>query len=301
MRSLISSELLRIWSRRVTRVLTLLALVGIAIGVTIAAVKSNRPSAAQLALDRTRYERDLQRCLSGRLVAPDQLPPGTTLAGFCRTNIRRENYDSGNQLRLTALPGILKGSAFALIVVGLVIGASSVGAEWQHGTMATLLTWEPRRVRVLLTRAAVVTIAVTILALALLIALGLGLIAVAALHGTTEGAWLRETAGTAIRIAITAGVASALGLAIATIGRNTAAALGAVFVYLAIVESLLRSLIPRLTPSMLGTNLIVFVDGRPGNPGTSTISVGRAALTLAIYAIGLFIVALAFFRARDVT
>lgn len=305
MSPLIGSEVLRISSRRMVRMLALLALVGITIGVTIGAVKSQRPDAAQLAVARSRYERELRRCLSGRLVPADQLPSGVTLPDFCTANIRPQNFENGNQLRLSALPDIFKGSAFVLIVIGLVIGASSVGADWQHGTMATLLTWEPRRIRVLLTRVAVVTGTVMLLALALLAVLGLAIAAAAAVRGSTEGAdgaWLRQSAGAALRIGAAAVVGSALGLAIATIGRNTAAALGAVFVYLAVAESLLRSLVPRLAPAMLSTNVVVFVDGRPGSPGTSsTISVAHAALAMAVYAIALLCVALGFFRARDVT
>lgn len=60
MSSLIGSEVLRISSRRIVRALALVALAGIAIGVTIGAVRSQRPSAAQMTSARSQYERQLR-------------------------------------------------------------------------------------------------------------------------------------------------------------------------------------------------------------------------------------------------
>src|SRR3954469_3289779 len=44
---------------------------------------------------------------------------------------------------------LLTGAATILMAVAVVLGASATGAEWQSGTFASLLTWEPRRQRVL--------------------------------------------------------------------------------------------------------------------------------------------------------
>ena len=45
---------------------------------------------------------------------------------------------------------ILTVTAFFLVVGALFAGASVAGAEWRAGSMTTLLTWEPRRVRVII-------------------------------------------------------------------------------------------------------------------------------------------------------
>lgn len=253
MTDLIRSELIRIWSRRMVRVLALLSLAGSAVGVTIGAVNSH----------------------------------------------------AGSGLQLFGLPDILRGTSFIVFVMGLMIGSSSVGADWQQGTMATLLTWEPRRMRVFITRAAVVTCFVFVLVVVLLAALSLMFAAGAVLRGGTDGtggAWLRDVVGTTVRIGIASAVAAALALAIGMVGRNTAAALGVVFGYLAIAESLLRALIPGISNELLSTNVVVFIDGRAGTSETgSIVTVASAAITMAIYAGVLLVVALALFRTRDVT
>lgn len=298
---LIRSELLRIWSRRIVRVLTILAVLGILVGVTIGAVQSREPD---LVAARQAYEETNQRCLAGGFVPEDQLPPDVTIEEFCADNVQLDTFIQGS-LRLSSLSALLKGTAFILIVVGLVIGASSVGADWQAGTMAVLLTWEPRRLRVFLVRVGVVVVSLFILAVALQSVFSLALAAAASLRGTTVGTespWLIGVVWTVLRIAGTAALGAWLGVTLATIGRNTAAALGVAFGYIAIVESLLRGFIPKISRSLLSTNLVVFVDGRAGASETgSTISVGGAAIAIALYAGVLLIVALTLFRTRDVT
>jgi ABC-2 type transport system permease protein len=301
MMNLVRSELLRIWSRRMVRVLAIVAVLGIVVGVAIGAVQSKKPD---LSAAEGIYEQELQRCLAGELVPEDQLSPGETLEGFCADNLRLENYVAGS-LRLGELPQILKGTAFILIVLGLVVGASSVGADWQVGTLAALLTWEPRRTRVFAVRVAVVVAFVFAFAVALQAVLSASIAAAAVLRGTTVGTespWLSGVLGTALRIAGASALGAWLGVTLAMIGRNTAAALGVAFGYLAIVESLLRGFIPKISGSLLSTNLVVFVDGKAGTSETgSAIAVGGASITIAIYAGVLLIVALALFRTRDVT
>jgi ABC-2 type transport system permease protein len=158
---------------------------------------------------------------------------------------------------------------------------------------------------VFLTRVGVVVVSVFVLAVALQAVLSLALAAAAALRGTTVGTespWLAGVVGTALRIAGASALGAWLGVTIAMVGRNTAAALGVAFGYLAIVESLLRGFIPKISGSLLSTNLVVFVDGKAGTSETgSLIAVGDAVVTIAIYASVLLIVALVLFRTRDVT
>ncbi|MEO8422926.1 MAG: hypothetical protein ABI595_03330 [Actinomycetota bacterium] len=283
------------------RVLAIVAVLGTTAGVTIGAIQSHPPD---LVSAQRNYEDDRQHCLAGDFISEDQLPPDVTIDEFCDDNVRLENY-ANDSLRLSELSPILKGTAFILIVLGLVIGASSVGADWQVGTMAALLTWEPRRVRIFLVRTAIVLASVFVLAVALQCVLALEFAAAAAVRGTTVGTgdpWLRGVAGTVLRIAGASAFGASLGVTLAMIGRNTAAALGVAFGYLAIVESLLRGFIPKISGSLLSTNLVVFVDGRAGTSESgSAIAVGTASITIAIYAGVLLLVALALFRTRDVT
>ena len=77
----------------------------------------------------------------------------------------------------------------------------------------------------------------------------------------TEPGWLGDLLGTMARISVVASAIASIGAAVATIGRNTAAALGAVFVYLALLESLLRGLRPMLSRFMLGDSAVVLISG----------------------------------------
>jgi hypothetical protein len=186
-----------------------------------------------------------------------------------------------------------------------VIGASSVGADWQQGTMGTLLTWEPRRVRVFAVRVVTIALVVAVLSLALQALLALGIAFVAATRGSvrgTDGAWVADVVATAGRIAAVSALTAVVGAAIAGIGRHTAAAMGAVFVYLAVVESLLRGLIPDWIPNMLSTAMVILIDGRAQDAGSGEIvTVERALVTGLLYAGVLLAVAIGMFRARDVT
>ena len=262
--ALLRSEAVRIRSRRLVWMLAVLALVLIGLSGTIAAVKSHPP------------------------------PSATVFAGA-----------ASDAYRLSTLPDTLRGTAFMLIVMGLVIGASSVGADWQSGSMATLLTWEPRRVRVLLTRAVAVGFAVFLLVVALQAILWGVLWLVATTRGITNGAdvvWLHHVVGLIVRVGVMSVIGALLGISISMIGRGTAAALGVLFVYLALLETLLRAVVPRLTPYLFATNAVVFVDGHAGSPATSTvITMTRATTTVFVYAAALLVAAIVWFRVRDVS
>ncbi|MFL5736221.1 MAG: hypothetical protein ACJ76P_02650 [Actinomycetota bacterium] len=205
-------------------------------------------------------------------------------------------------IALSVLPNIMENVSFILVVFGLVIGASSVGADWQSGSMATLLTWEPRRTRVYLIRLLVVVVTVFVVAVALLTLLALLWALVASTRGTTSFAHgvVSATEGAVLRVAGMASVASVLGACIATLGRSSMAALGAVFVYLAVVENLLRGLFPAVTRWTFAVNAVVFVSGEPVRVFDQLITFDRAVFTLAAYATVLVVAGAVWFRVRDV-
>ncbi|BCY15241.1 ABC transporter permease subunit [Actinoplanes sp. L3-i22] len=140
--------------------------------------------------------------------------------------------------------------AALLALVAFVIGASFVGAEWNSGGMMNLLLWRPQRVRVLSTKLS--ALLTWLFGLSVLTgAAWTGLFwLIATLRGTTGG----MTPGTWQSLGLTGLrglglvlVAGAIGFGVASIGRHTAAALGAaigvivIFQFgLAIVLSLAR-------------------------------------------------------------
>jgi ABC-2 type transport system permease protein len=300
--ALLRSEARRLRSRRLVWILSTLALLGILIGVSIGAAKSHRPTPAQVAEFERANQEELKSCLSGDFISKSDLPPGETMASFCAQVVGTGGTD---ELQLSALPDILKGTSFLLIVIGLVIGASLVGADWQSGTMATVLTWEPRRVRLLLMRALVVATAVFLMAVLLQAVLSLGIAWAASVRGTTTGAGSRfthEVVSVIARVGVMTAIGSLIGVAISTVGRSTAASLGVVFVYLALVESLLHGLSPDLAGWLLGVNAAVFVDGKAQDVSdTVVVTVAHATAVVIAYAAILMAVASVSFRGRDVT
>jgi len=205
-------------------------------------------------------------------------------------------------LALRFLPEWIQGVSFVVLIGGLVLGASSVGAEWHAGTMTTLLTWEPRRIRLCVAKATACLVCVFAVAVGLLIVFGLAMTLATVARGATSGlpdSWFGSVSGSILRTAAAATFGSALGFSLAMIGRNSAAALGVTFGYLAIVEVLLRELRPEWQRWLLSDNLVVLITGRA--QAFAGRSLGGAALVLLLYAGVLLLAAAVSFRARDVT
>ncbi|MDP9330156.1 MAG: ABC transporter permease [Actinomycetota bacterium] len=298
-------------SRRLIRVLLIGAIIGITVATVILFVKSHKPTAAQIAEGQAQFGKGMKACLRGDFGGPRQ-GSDVTIQEFCEQNVNLADYIQGDRYALVGLPDQLLGTSFLVIVMALVIGASSIGAEWEAGTVTTLLAWEPRRARVLLMRLLVVAITVALIAFFLEAILGSVLSLVAATRGSTAGtgglgtAWFHDVWAATLRIIVIAVVASGIGLALATIGRRTVAALGVTFVYLALFESLLHGLRPSISSWLLGVNVATYLQGRPTEIQLSdfqkSIFIGptHGLLIACAYAAGLVVIALLLFRARDV-
>jgi hypothetical protein len=203
---------------------------------------------------------------------------------------------------VTSLDHVLRGATVALVVLAFVVGASFVGADWRAGTIAAQLTWEPRRVRMFVGKGVAVILA-TGLAGVVLQTLLAGVLWPGALRGGgsagADAAWLRSMVGEVLRGGALSAIGAAIGLALGSIGRNTALALGAGFIYLAVLEGgLLSSLFPGSNRWLVVPNAIQFVVGGDYLVGRSVTAAG---LLLAGYAVGALAIAVAVFRSRDVT
>ena len=208
------------------------------------------------------------------------------------------------RFELTSLPDVFLGTSLILVIGGWILGASFVGAEWHAGTMTTLLTWEPRRGRVIAAKIAAALVWVFALSLAIQAVLGGVLWLDAVTRGVTAGAdaaWMVETLGVALRAAVLATFGAAVGFGFAAIGRNTAAALGVGFAYVVIVENLVRGLRPRWIEWLVTENAGRFLlAGPPDVPFLQRSTLGAALYLTAVAALVL-LVAAGVFRTRDVT
>jgi hypothetical protein len=236
--ALLRAELLRIRSRRLVRLLLVLGYGVLLVAFVVTLLSTGRPSAAELSAAQAQATQLAEQCRSDPNVPADQkdrVCSGFTAQMFLRT----KTFEVGG----LASGALGVGAGFAALA--LVIGASSGGAEWAAKTLPSLLTWEPRRVRVLLTKLTVVV--GTVLAAALvaqLLWVGLGS-ALVSLRGSwtprAPGFW-GDLLGTQLRAVLLAGLAGAAGFAVASLVRNTGAALGLAFVYFAVVENAVRVL-----------------------------------------------------------
>jgi hypothetical protein len=210
--------------------------------------------------------------------------------------------DEASRFELVNLTEIFKGTSVGLGMTAWVIGSSLMGADWQTETMRTTLTWEPRRGHLLFAKGLACMAVAALGALVLLTLLGAALLPAAAFQGTTAGAdsaWFSSLIWTSLRISALVALAGLASIAIATIGRRASGALAVGFVYLAIIEGVIRGSVTSLQRWLIGDNAAVLVEGHSFDSlgGRSPLEAG---FYLSLCAAALLLVALAWFRFRDV-
>jgi hypothetical protein len=168
--------------------------------------------------------------------------------------------------------------------------------------MTTLLTWETRRGRIFVAKAVTAMATMALFALAVLALVALAMWPALALHGAPlepGDPTVTSLAGDIARgVALTA-LASGIGFAIATIGRNTAIALGVGFGYIVILENILGSSLERWRQWLVLGNAIVLVSGNDEGGDIPGRTVVGAAVFLTVVTIALLAVAAGTFRTRD--
>jgi ABC-2 type transport system permease protein len=253
MSRLLNVELRRFFARRITRWSCVALLVGIvAVGIGTFASNSNDVAAAHRSAQRTaeKFAQQQQAAiLDCRAHVPaDQVDQcGTEYPAPTASNFYRDpRFSFHDHVRDLIGTGTVIGS-----LVGLLLAASLIGAEWQAGTFAALLTWEPRRPRVAAAKVAAVVIgSVAVAAVATAVLVGVEAL-VASTHGTFSslGQDPRLAAHFAARTWAMAGrgvcvvaLVTALGAALALLLRHTVAAVGVAIGYLIVGEGIIGSL-----------------------------------------------------------
>jgi hypothetical protein len=272
--ALLRTELRRCWSRRSVHLFGALALAGIILAGVLVFINSAHP---------------MHVCQA------------TQTGTHCR---------SQNVFNLVDLKQVVRGASISLIVLGIALAASFIGAEWGTGTMTTLLTWEPRRARVYTAKFVAAAIFAFVSAILVLIVLSLALLPSALAHGSTAGAdapWALATAYSILRGAFICALGAGIGLAIGSLARNTTAAVLVTFFYLFVLENLVRGLKPHWMGWLFGDNATIFVIGHKvvaaaadGNPIVTHGPIS-ALLAVCAYTVILTAAAVLLFLRRDVT
>lgn len=323
---LLGVETSRLLSRRVFRIMVLLVFLGLALMLGKTAWDSHPPTAADRALARAQAQEaarhappvaeQVRQCEQAKAAgqAPQDLDctrqfHAPTAADFLQDRTFRLRAELPS--RVTAFGGILA-------LLGFVVGASFVGAEWSAGTMAGLLLWEPRRIRVVLAKVAGLSLVLGVAGALVMAAVLAGDYGVAAWRGdlTAASRGFLTSAGIAAARGVALGIGAGIsGLSLAGITRHTSAALGIGFAYFVGAEVVLRNLWHGATPWLLTLNtaawLLHGVDvpvPTPCPPGSTFcqdkllhLSLAHGAVYLGVLA-GVLLAAFAIgFRRRDVT
>ncbi|MCW2811132.1 MAG: transporter permease [Friedmanniella sp.] len=267
MRNLVRAELNRLRSRRLTLVMAVVALLGVALFQLAVNDALQPPSPADVASAQAAYERDLeaynsdpgakqaeQDCLNTGAGAqecqfkpqPDNyLPPQGTLVEMGRTSVDLATFVAG--------------------LAAFLMGASFVGAEFGSGSLSNWLTVVPRRGQVLVSKLVALALGSGLLGTACL-AVAVAVPALLASGYDLPQTGLRALAGSGGRgVAMVVGLALA-GFAIALATRHTAAAIGVLVAYglVNIGLNILYFLVPglqKLKSFAPENTLLAFVNG----------------------------------------
>lgn len=310
---LLRSEFLRARSRRVVPMVIIGGLIGIVIGLGIAAAYAHKPSAAQVATAQAQYQATYQKCLSGKYLGPDQMVDVrySSIEDVCNTAVT----PNLNAIMLRDVEMILEHISTFVILLGGLLGASLGGADWTSNTMGTLLTWEPRRIRVFAVRAVVVAVFVFGVTLFLQIVFALIYWLVTVVRGVTTMLpphLLGDVAGTMLRVSVMGIAFGLVAYVLAMIGRSTVSSLGVLFGYLILFEgviagfrpSIMGSLFVRAAVVVIGRQPILWQPSNVSGPGAVPVvlmDVTKAWVVVAIYVLVLGAVSLVQFQRRDVS
>lgn len=241
--SLARAETRRLFRRRLTQVIlvgVMLVLSAVAAGTFFS---NEKPSENAVALAKTEAQRTYQDALRSaeqekqRCLAAPGTPDAANWPADCNDLYTPALEEFDYQWYMppvfdlrTEFPDMI--TLFGVVLAGaaFLVGASFVGSEWNSGGMMNLLLWRPQRLRVL--SAKLTVFLGWFLGLSLLLgAVWTGVFRlIAALRGTTEtmtpGVW-QSFGLTGLRALAVIVVAGALGFALASLGRHTGMALGA--------------------------------------------------------------------------
>jgi hypothetical protein len=221
--SLVKTEMRRALQRRAVRVLIAIALVGCALAGVVAYFGSAGKTVTELRLDQEGHP----AIMTDWWIA-----------------------DSAEGFLVVAMFFLFLGAFFG--------GATVAGGEWRAGTVTTVLTWEPRRLRLHGARTASAGILAFLISLALQALFLASFMPAVIINGTTDavdGSFWVELAVVMVRISVITAVVAMLAVALATVGRNTAFAVITMFAWLVVFEGLIRGLKPSLARWLWAENL----------------------------------------------
>jgi ABC-2 type transport system permease protein len=321
------TEMHRLRARRFIRWTVLIGLVAYIALFAVLWIRHSRSDAADLAQASAQRDRQLAEFQAEYRDCLKQAPADQA-EDRCGVEPTADGFTPDEYLKKHPYrPGQVDGDALAVgggvALLGFVIAATFIGAEWSSKNLTAWLFFEPRRLRLM--AAKLLALLSVTLALAALAQLGWAVgvrillhhrgLPVSSLGPDAKGFWA-EVARVQVRAALLVVATTLLGFGLANLIRNTAAAFGVSFVYFAVIESLLRGLNPKLQPYLFTDSLGAWVskggvtvfgderyDPKFGGYIAEPIHISNlhGGVTLLVYAGVVTVVSTWLFRRRDIS
>jgi len=268
---LLRAETRRLLSRRFTRVAVILALVGYLVTVGLIWHNHHRVTAADLAAATAQRDQQIvdltqeaAKCRDGKTADQAQqecFEPPTAEEFPVEVFLNSRPLEPGQLSDYALAVGV------ATAMLAFLLAGTFIGAEWSTKNLVAWLFWEPRRLRVM--AAKLVVLLGFVLAFALFaqaVWLGTGKLLlhyrglpVSSLGPQQAAHFWTHLMQAQLRAALLSLVTALIGFGLASLMRNSAAALGVAFVYFAVVENVVRGLNPNLQPYLITTNIAAWV------------------------------------------
>ena len=309
-------EVRRLFSRRLTKI-ALLGTVLIAALILIGPFQQAKPlSAENLANQQTMIAETQQfsvECLRDQAEVR-KTDPNYDCAEIVASTMESMGVKPANVSNLTL--ETLQSGAILLAFIGFLVGAGFVAAEFSTGSLGLWLTFEPRRMRVYLSKLAAVVLGLIPVMVGVLGLLTVGVWMIVGHYGSTAGITATmwgEVGGMAARSVALGLAAALLGAATGVLLRNTAAVLGVAIGYLVLVELIFGGMVQAARPWFLGLNVTAWLqDGSSYVVESCTtdhqcqgivkiVSLGHSAAYLGVLVVVIIGLAALVFRRHDVT
>lgn len=324
---LVRSEFRRLAARRFTRVIIGLSLIGYLIAIALIWNNHDRVTTADLAQATAKRDQlivqftaDVEQCQQQATSDQARLQCGEPPSA---ENFPIDQFLHNRPFRPEQVDDFALAVGAATAMVGFLLAATFIGAEWSSKNLVAWLLWEPRRLRVMSAKLLALLSSVLIFAvLAQVLWFG---VAKALVHyrglpvsslGPPAAHFWSHVVNAQARAALLVLITALVGFGLASLMRNSAAALGVAFVYFAVVENVIRWLNPDLQPYLFTTNVGAWIanngltvfgkavyNQRFGGvvPREIHISNLHGALTLLIFAGIVTVAAVTTFARRDIS
>ncbi|MGH9195460.1 MAG: ABC transporter permease subunit [Acidimicrobiia bacterium] len=174
------------------------------------------------------------------------------------------SLSNDTRFHLLNVPIAIRFGVFPFWMLSWVIGATIIGAEWSAGTLRNILTWDPRRLRVMAAKVLVPTVLTGIGFTVFVALLFVSVLPTVTAKGSAVGIdalWWTETLFTVLRGFAVSAVGVLFGFGLGMLIRRTVAAVGILFIYFMVLENVLRQFTREFDGWLLTTNLGVLASG----------------------------------------